>query len=119
MTTQKVEEQEAIEAANVVRLVGRISQPAQERALPSGDVVAGFRVVVPRAARASRPGSDSLACSAWTARMRRTAERWAVGDWVELEGAIRSRFYRGATGPASIVEVEVTRGRIIRRAATS
>ena len=119
MTTQKASVQEAVETANTVRLVGRISQPAQERTLPSGDSVTGFRVVVPRAARASRPGSDSLACSAWTARTRRTVERWAVGDWVELEGAIRSRFYRGATGPASIVEVEVSRGRLIRRAASA
>ena len=119
MTTQKSEVEEAVESANAVRLVGRISQPAQVRVLPSGDHVATFRVVVPRAARATRPGSDSLACSAWTARVRRTAERWAVGDWVELEGAIRSRFYRGATGPASIVEVEVSRGRLIRRAASA
>ncbi len=116
MTTQETEQQEAIGAANVVRLVGRISQPAQVRELPSGDSVTTFRIVVPRAARARRPGSDSLACSAWTARMRRAAERWAVGDWVELEGAVRSRFYRGPAGPSSIVEVEVGRGRLIRRA---
>jgi single-strand DNA-binding protein len=116
MTTQKSEQQESVGATNTVRLVGRISQPAQKRILPSGDAVTSFRVVVPRAARASRPGSDSLACSAWTARARRTAERWSQGDWVELEGAIRSRFYRGASGPASIVEIEVSRGRLIRRA---
>lgn len=119
MTTQKSEEQETVETANAVRLVGRISQPPQERSLPSGDKVTSFRVVVPRAARATRPGSDSLACSAWTARMRRTAERWAVGDWVDLEGAVRSRFYRGASGPSSIVEIEVSRGRLIRRAASA
>ena len=119
MTTQKLEEQEAVETANVVRLVGRISQPAQVRVLPSGDSVTSFRIVVPRAARTTRPGSDSLACSAWTARTRRTVERWDVGDWVELEGAIRSRFFRGASGPASIVEVEVGRARLIRRAATA
>lgn len=119
MTTQKSDMQEAVETANEVRLVGRISQPAQGRVLPSGDRVTGFRVVVPRPARASRPGSDSLACSAWTARTRRTVERWQVGDWVELEGAIRSRFYRGETGPASIVEIEVDRARLIRRAANA
>jgi single-strand DNA-binding protein len=119
MTTQKDSGREPVETANTVRLVGRISQPAQERTLPSGDIVTGFRVVVPRAARASRPGSDSLACSAWTARTRRSVGRWTVGDWVELEGAIRSRFYRGASGPASIVEIEVVRGRLIRRAASA
>lgn len=119
MTTQKSEDQEAVQTANDVRLVGRISQPAQVRTLPSGDTVTGFRVVVPRAGRASRPGSDSVACSAWTARTRRSVERWGVGDWVELEGAIRSRFYRGATGPASIVEVEVSRARLIRRATSA
>ena len=119
MTTHRSEEQEAVQTVNTVRLVGRISQPAQERVLPSGDTLTGFRVVVPRAARAGRPGSDSLACSAWTARTKRTAERWRVGDWVELEGAVRSRFYRGATGPMSIVEIEMSRGRLIRRAASA
>lgn len=122
MTTQKSEDttaDQSIEPVNGVRLVGRITQPSQDRILPSGDTVATFRVVVPRAPRASRPGSDSLACSVWTARLRRTAERWDVGDWVELEGAVRSRFYRGPAGPSSIVEVEVSRGRLIRRAATA
>ena len=121
MTTQKSEAQDrrTVESTNLVRLVGRISQPAQDRVLPSGDTVSNFRIVVPRPARATRPGSDSLACSAWTSRLRRTTERWAVGDWVELEGAIRSRFYRGPTGPSSIVEVEVSRGRLIRRAASA
>jgi len=119
MTTHKSSVEEAVETANEVRLVGRISQPAQERVLPSGDSVTGFRVVVPRSGRGSRPGSDSLACSAWTARTKRTVQRWGVGDWVELEGAIRTRFYRGATGPASIVEVEVSRARLIRRAASA
>jgi single-strand DNA-binding protein len=119
MTTTTAKEQEALESANVVRLVGRISKVAQERTLPSGDSVTNFRIVVPRAARASRPGSDSLACSAWTARLRRTTGRWAVGEMVEVEGAVRSRFYRGPAGPSSIVEVEVSRGRLIRRAASA
>ena len=119
MTTHRSEEQEAVETANVVRLVGRVTQPADERTLPSGDTVTNFRVVVPRGPRATRPGSDSLACSVWTARVRRTVDRWGVGDWVELEGAVRSRFYRGPAGPSSIVEVEVSRAKLIRRAASA
>lgn len=119
MTTRKSKQETAVESTNTVRLVGRISRPAQERTLPSGDQVSGFRVVVPRVAKTGRPGSDSLACSAWTARARSAAARWQVGDWVELDGAVRSRFYRGAAGPTSIVEIEVRRGRLIRRAATA
>ena len=119
MTTQKSEEQETVEAANAVRVVGRVTQPAEDRTLPSGDTVTNFRIVVPRGSRACRPGADSLACSVWTARVRRTVERWGVGDWVELEGAIRSRFYRGPAGPSSIVEVEVSRAKLIRRAASA
>ena len=119
MTTQRSDKQDTVETANVVRLVGRVTQPAEDRALPSGDIVTNLRVVVPRGPRASRPGSDSLGCSVWTARVRRTVERWGVGDWVELEGAVRSRFYRGPAGPSSIVEVEVSRARLIRRAASA
>ena len=103
---------------NEVRLVGRISQPPQERVLPSGDTVWTFRVVVDRPARRSRSRQsvDALECAAWTSRARRSVANWSVDDVVEVNGALRRRFFRSGGAAASRVEVEMTSGRVIRRA---
>jgi single-strand DNA-binding protein len=107
-------------AVNEVRLVGRISQEPEERVLPSGDVVWTFRVVVGRPVpdqTRSRGTVDALECAAWSARVRRSVSGWAAGDVVEVTGALRRRFFRSGGAAASRVEVEVTGGRLIRRAA--
>ena len=92
---------------NEVRITGRVSGEPVERVLPSGDRVVSLRVV------ARRPGSgptrvDTIDVAAWTARTRATAARVADGDRVEVEGAVRRRFFRGAGGAASRYEVEAT-----------
>lgn len=119
--TRDTKQKAAPEAVNEVRLVGRISQAPQERVLPSGDSVWTFRVVVRRAGE--RPGSrvsvDALECAAWGGRVRRQVAGWAVDDVVEVTGALRRRFYRAGGATASRVEVEVTGGRVIRRAASA
>ncbi|MDQ6875401.1 MAG: single-stranded DNA-binding protein [Actinomycetota bacterium] len=89
--------------------------------MPSGDAAVVWRVVVDRAAGpASRPpaGSrvDTLACIAWAAGARRAALRWQIGDVVEIDGALRRRFWRSATGPTSRYEVEVHKGRRVTTA---
>lgn len=105
------------ELVNSVRLVGRVSAEASERTLPSGSLVAGFRVVVDRPpGHPSGQPVDALECTAWTSRTRRSARSWRKGDVVEVEGAIRRRFYPTSTGRASIVEIEVIAGRLVRRA---
>lgn len=106
------------EAVNEVRLVGRISQAPSERILPSGDSLWTFRLVVPRPepSRGGRVGVDALECAVWAGRARRTVRSWRAGDVVQVVGAVRRRFFRGATGPASRVEVEVAEARLIRRA---
>ncbi len=111
--------------ANEVRLVGRLGADAVSKTLPSGDVVVTFRVVTRRVSpRARRPGVDgaepgpqvdALDCVAWRADVRRSVTRWDAGDVVEVSGALRRRFWRTAAGPASRVEVEVTRARRLRR----
>ena len=110
----------AVEAGvNEVRLVGRVSQPPEERVLPSGDSVWTFRLVVRRPAPAherSRTSVDALECAAWSARPRRTVSGWGPGDVVEVTGALRRRFFRSGGGPASRTEVEVAGARLIRRA---
>jgi single-strand DNA-binding protein len=111
----------ATEAVNEVRLVGRVSQPPEERVLPSGDTVWSFRVVVPRPddpAR-SRHQVDAVDCCVWSGRVRRSVAGWRVDDVVEVSGAIRRRFFRTSQGAASRFEVEVSAGRVIRRAATA
>jgi single-strand DNA-binding protein len=106
---------------NEVRLSGRIAQQPQERVLPSGDTVWTFRVVVTRSGGRgrSRQTVDSIECAVWGGRVRRSVAGWAAGDVVEVEGALRRRFFRAAGAAASRVEVEVSGGRLIRRATTA
>ena len=104
---------------NEVRLVGRVSGQPEERVLPSGDRLVTFRVVVARDQPRGRQTVDALECVAWTARSRRSVSRWDDGDVVELSGSLRRRFYRAGAATVSRVEVETSRARIIRRAATA
>jgi len=118
---KSVQEGAATEAVNEVRLVGRVSQPPEERVLPSGDTLWSFRVVVPRP---EDPGGgrrqvDAVDCCVWAGRVRRSVASWRVDDVVEVSGCLRRRFFRTAQGPASRFEVEVTAGRLIRRAANA
>lgn len=91
--------------------------------LPSGDVVCSWRLVVDRPPATRRDGAartvtvDALDCSAWTTGLRRRAVALQVGDVVEVEGALRRRFWRGAGGASSRTEVEVSALRRVARAA--
>jgi single-strand DNA-binding protein len=100
---------------NEVRLQGRLSRPPEEKVLPSGDAVWLVRVVVPRPDDA-RAGVDWVDCSVWSGRLRRSVRTWDVDDVVEVEGALRRRFYRAGGVPTSVVEVELSAARLIRRA---
>jgi single-strand DNA-binding protein len=102
-----------VETVNTVHLVGRVSSGPQARALPSGDVVVTFRVVVPRPRRprseAARAAVDAIDIACWTARTRGTAGGLAEGEHVEIEGSLRRRFFAGAAGRVSRYEVEARR----------
>ncbi|WP_310527109.1 single-stranded DNA-binding protein, partial [Nocardioides sp.] len=112
--------QTAVEQVNSVRLVGRLGAEASETTLPSGSVLVAFRVVIDRPAEhESRQRVDALECTAWTPRVRRSARSWRKGDLVEVEGAVRRRFFATAHGRASRVEIEVSAARVIRRAPTA
>jgi single-strand DNA-binding protein len=109
--------QTAVEPVNSVRLLGRLSAEAAETTLPSGSVIAAFRVVFDRPPdHESGQRVDALECTAWTPRVRRSARSWRKGDLVEVEGAVRRRFFATSTGRASRVEIEVSSARMIRRA---
>jgi single-strand DNA-binding protein len=104
---------------NEVIVAGRVAAAPSQRALPSGDELVTFRVVVdrPPAAPARRtPTVDTIDCAAWTGRCRRSAARLDAGDVVEITGSLRRRFWRAPTGPVSRTEVEVATIRVLSRA---
>jgi single-strand DNA-binding protein len=97
---------------NEVLLVGRVSGAPEERTLPSGDCLVTWRLVVER-----RPGRrlpegvrattvDTFDCVAWTTAARRRAGLLVADDVVEVQGALRRRFWRAGGGTASRCEVE-------------
>jgi single-strand DNA-binding protein len=100
---------------NAVLLRGHVSSAPAVRELPSGAVITTFRVSVPRARTVMTAGSrqsvDWVDCTAWGARVRRTVGGWAVGDRVEVGGALRRRFYAAAGGSSTRLEVEVLTAR--------
>jgi single-strand DNA-binding protein len=111
---------EVLVAVNEVRLAGRLSADPEQRVLPSGDAVWTFRLVVGRPEGASsRQRVDTLDCAVWGGRVRASVSGWCAGDVVEVSGAIRRRFYSTGTGRASRVEIEVSGGRLVRRAAVT
>ncbi len=99
---------------NSVHLVGRVTATGEPRELPSGDTVLTLRVVVPRAERRrdrapARAGGDTIDGACWTPAARRSASRCEVDDHVEVEGALRRRFFRAGGAVASRYEVEARR----------
>lgn len=100
------------EGCNDVVLVGRVSAEPSTRVLPSGDELLSWRLVVSRdeaakTARANAPTVDTIDCIAYKAAVRRLAARCVGGEVLEVHGALRRRFWRGANGLASRYEVEV------------
>jgi len=110
------------EGDNSVTLRGRVSSTPVERELPSGAVISTFRMSVVRAktpmTSGSRQTSDWVDCAAWSGRSRRSVGGWAVGDRVEVTGALRRRYFRGGSGPGTRLEVEVLSARRTARAKT-
>ena len=100
---------------NEIVLVGRVTTPAVERVLPSGDTICQWRVTVDRGGDG---GHDVVDCTAWTARNRRSAASWGKGDVVEITGALRRRFWKSPGGVASVCDIEVHTARRLRAGAT-
>ncbi len=105
---------------NKVLLRGRVSAGPERREMPSGTSIVTLRVSVTRAptpmAKGSKQGSDWVGCVAWGGRQRRQVAAWRAGDVVEVQGALRRRFYRGGAGTVMRLEVEVLGGRMVKRA---
>ena len=99
---------------NEVRLVGRLAAEPVVRELPSGDILVQFRLIVdrpPGAAATGRrtPTIDTLDCAAWRKDVQRSLRSCAPGDLLQVDGALRRRFWRAGAGAASRSEVEVLR----------
>jgi len=103
-TKKKIESGEDIDySLNDCLLRGRVSAPATDRELPSGERVVEFRLIV---TRAEREGVDTLDIAAWSGKSRRTALSLKTGEWVEISGSIRRRFWKGPAGVASRWQIE-------------
>jgi single-strand DNA-binding protein len=116
MTQQQVA---APPGQNSVALRGRVSSAPLERELPSGDTILTFRMVLVRdkspMTTRSKQSSDWVDCVAWGGRARRSVATWRVDDIVEIEGALRRRFFRMDGRTSTRVEVEVLPGRMVER----
>jgi single-strand DNA-binding protein len=113
-----------IQARNEVVLVGRLAAQAEDRELPSGDVITSWRLVVDRPPLKGKlldgkrpPTIDTVDCVAWTGAVQRTAAGWRTGDVLSIEGALRRRFWRGPVGASSRYEVEVSKAKRLAKAA--
>jgi single-strand DNA-binding protein len=101
---------------NEVRLSGRLPAEPLERELPSGDLVWTFRIVVRRPDDVGRARVDTVDCAVYAAGPARSVRSWRADDVVEVEGALRRRFWRSPIGARSRYEVEVARARRLARA---
>jgi single-strand DNA-binding protein len=86
-------------------LRGRVSAAASDRELPSGEHVVEFRLIV---SREERSGVDTLDIAAWSSKSRRTALALKPGEWVEVSGSVRRRFWQGPAGLASRWQIEAS-----------
>jgi single-strand DNA-binding protein len=84
-------------------LRGRVSAPATDKELPSGEHVVEFRLII---SRDKRDGVDTLDIASWSAKNRRTALSFKGGEWIEVSGAVRRRFWQSPTGLASRWQIE-------------
>jgi single-strand DNA-binding protein len=100
---KKVLEEELDYSLNDCLLRGRVSALATDRELPSGEHVVEFRLIV---SRTEREGVDTLDIAAWSGKSRRTALSLKAGDWVEIAGSVRRRFWQGPAGLASRWQIE-------------
>jgi single-strand DNA-binding protein len=101
---KKVAEVEGVEySLNDCLLRGRVSAKATDRELPSGEHVVEFRLIV---TREEREGVDTLDIAAWSAKSRRTALSLKPGEWIEVAGSVRRRFWQGPAGLASRWQIE-------------
>lgn len=98
---------------NEVVLAGRLSKEPEDRELPSGALLTQWRLAVRRPA--GHPGyqrSDAIECATFDDGVRDMLADWRLDDLIEVEGALRRRWWRGG----SRYEVEVRTARRVEQA---
>jgi len=105
---------------NEVILVGRMRPIFKEQELPSGDRILEFRIVVDRHPENSAsnsksrvpgkkaPSQDTIDVAVWKLRLQKRVRSIEVGEWVEVKGSLRRRFWMGSTGITSRWQVEAS-----------
>jgi single-strand DNA-binding protein len=83
---------------NVVALAGKLSRPAAERVLPSGDRLVNLEVTV------AGPGGNESVPVVWPDPPP-SASALDVDQEVTVVGRVRRRFFRTVTGTGSRTEV--------------
>ena len=96
---------------NEVNLIGRLGNSIEARQLPSGDVITVFSVIIDRPVREQwgRTKVDTIACQAMRSPIIARLALLDPGQWIEVQGVLRRRFWRAGTGLASYMEVEARR----------
>lgn len=90
---------------NDVVLRGWVSTIATQRELPNGDLVSQFRIAITR----PEGGVDTIDLEARSPETQRVALKLQDGDWVEINGSIRRRFWKSGSGLASRWQVVTSR----------
>jgi len=99
---------------NEVYLVGEVSTTPEQRDLADGRAAVTFRLDV-RAEGDTGPTRDSLDITVISARGRKSALTWTVGDIVEVEGVVRRKFYKLGSVSKPFTVIEAQRAKRLRR----
>ncbi|MFC7721658.1 single-stranded DNA-binding protein [Nonomuraea recticatena] len=89
-------------------LVGRLSASPDERAMPSGDTLTKWRVIVRRRPLVRRGGFvDTIQCVTFDAEVAAMVKAMRPRDPMEIRGALRCRIYGPPSAKSWRYEVEV------------
>lgn len=103
-----------VSGRNHVHLIGKLGAHIHVRELPSGDGLVAFHVVLPRVRPQTATKVDALPCHVTSPALMRRVQGLEPGQMLEIEGALRRRFWRSPNGLGSAVEVHVTKVRALR-----
>lgn len=92
------------EPVNTVSLRGTVTDPGELRQMAGGTEVVRWTMRVARSPE--RTGSDLIDCVALHEVLQQRALAWPLGTVVNVEGALRRRFFRSGGRTVTRVEVE-------------